>query len=69
MKKMVAESNKNRIIRWPAFYMIILLVTVTLVVSTVVWMKSTQTSSEQTVNKLGEFYLEEITERNAGNIL
>lgn len=49
-------------------YAVLFLATVILVMSTVFWMKNTQTASEQTINDLGEFYLEEITERNTGTI-
>lgn len=55
-------------IRWPLLYVGIGLSAIILVVSTVLWTGSTQHASEQTVNDLVKFYLEEIAERNAGNI-
>ena len=68
MKKTVTESNKYKNVRWPSFYAVLFLSMIFLIVSTVLWINRTQTSSEETINALGEFYLEEITERNAGNI-
>lgn len=68
MRKMVAETNKSKIVRWPSFYAVLFLVTVILVVSTALWTEKTRVSSEKTINDLGEFYLEEITERNTRNI-
>ncbi len=68
MRRQVAESNKNRTVRWPSFYIVLFLVVVILIGSTVMWTKSRQISSEETINSLGEFYLEEITERNASGI-
>ena len=55
-------------IRWPLLYVGMGLAAIILVVSTVLWTGSTQHASEQTVNDLVKFYLEEIAERNAGNI-
>ena len=55
-------------IRWPLLYLGMGLTAIILVVSTVLWTGSTQHASEQTVNDLVKFYLEEIAERNAGNI-
>ena len=55
-------------IRWPLLYVGMGLEAIILVVSTVLWTGSTQHASEQTVNDLVKFYLEEIAERNAGNI-
>ena len=69
MRKMVAETNKSKIVRWPSFYAVLFLVTVILVVSTALWTEKTRVSSEKTINDLGEFYLEEITERNTRNII
>ena len=68
MKKMIAETNKYKNVRWPSFYAVLFLSMIFLIVSTVLWINRTQTFSEETINALGEFYLEEITERNAGNI-
>ena len=68
MRRQVAGSNKNRTVRWPSFYIVLFLVAVILIGSTVMWTKSRQISSEETINSLGEFYLEEITERNASGI-
>lgn len=68
MRKKVAESKKNRIVRWPLFYVVLFLVTVILIAATVLWIESTQAASERTINTLGEFYLGEITERNVGSI-
>ena len=68
MKRMVAETSENSIVRWPSFYVALALAAVILIASTALWARSTQTASEETVNDLVEFYLEEIAERNAGSI-
>ena len=61
-------EKPGRLIRWPFLYVAMGLAAVILVASTVLWTRSTQHASEQTVNDLVEFYLEEIAERNAGYI-
>ena len=68
MRQKAAEPGRNRIAQWPSFYIMLFLTLVLLIISTVLWMKSARTASEETINDLGEFYLEEITERNTGNI-
>lgn len=68
MKNNIADMNKNRIIRWPIFYSVLSIVILVLIVFTALWVERTQIASEETINCLGEFYLEEITERNAGSI-
>ena len=68
MKRMVAETSENSIVRWPSFYVALALAAVILIASTALWARSTQTASEETVNDLVEFYLEEIAERNANSI-
>lgn len=68
MKNNIADINKNRIIRWPIFYSVLSIVILVLIVFTALWVERTQIASEETINCLGEFYLEEITERNAGSI-
>ncbi|MCI7796108.1 MAG: response regulator [Lachnospiraceae bacterium] len=68
MKLVIAESDKNRHGRWSSFYTLLFLAATILIVSTVLWVKSTSAASEATINDLGEFYLEEITERNTRNI-
>ena len=65
---MQREGKTGRLIRWPLLYVVMGLAAVILVASTVLWTRSTQHASEQTVNALVEFYLEEIAERNAESI-
>ena len=50
------------------FYAALVLAAAVLVVSTLLWARSSQRASEDTVNDLVKFYLEEIAERNAGSI-
>ena len=68
MKRIVARSPQNSLIRWPIFYAALILAAVILIAATFVWLSSTQTASTGTVNSLVKFYLGEIAERNAGNI-
>ena len=68
MKQKASESGQNRTGRWTPFYTVLVLALAVLIASTAFWMKSTSAASEETINDLGEFYLEEITERNTGNI-
>ena len=66
MGKQDAKTRNRSRSWWPSLYIVLCFVTVILVVSTFFWIKSTENASEETVNNLGEFYLQEITERNAG---
>ena len=50
-------EKPGRLIRWPFLYVAMGLAAVILVASTVLWTRSTQYASEQTVNDLVEFYL------------
>ena len=68
MKRMAAGTDQNSTVRWPSLYVALALFTAILIASTVLWANSTQSASDRTVNDLVEFYLEEIAERNAGNI-
>ncbi len=68
MNQTVAESDKNKMIQWPAFFMLIFLAAALLIVSTFFWLRNSHGASERTVNDLVEFYLEEIAERNARSI-
>lgn len=68
MRQEGTDTRADTIIRWPFFYLSLFLVTVILIVATALWTKSTQKVSEQTTNSVGEFYLGEIAERNAGSI-
>ena len=68
MSKLIPETRKRKIVWWPLFYTVLFLVTAILVGSTVFWMKNTRMASEKAINTLGEFYLKELTERNAHNI-
>ena len=66
MGKQDAKTRNRSRSWWPSLYIVLCFVTVILVVSTFFWVKSTENASEETVNNLGEFYLQEITERNVG---
>lgn len=68
MKKMVTETDRSRIARIPILYLALFMAAAVLMGATALWITGTQKASERTINRLGEFYLEEITERNAGNI-
>ncbi|MDD5863787.1 MAG: response regulator [Firmicutes bacterium] len=68
MRRNATESEKKSTGLWPSFYIALILATVVLIVSTAFWVRRTQTASENTINDLCEFYLEEITERNTGSI-
>lgn len=50
------------------FYIAVILVSVALIACAVFWINNTLKASEQTINSLGKFYLQEITERNVNNI-
>lgn len=62
------NARKKSLIRWPAFYAALLAAAVILVGSTALWMRSARSSSDEMNSDLVRFYLEEITERSAGNI-
>ena len=68
MKRMVPKTSENSFVRWTFFYIALTLMVGILIASAALWTRNTQTTSEETVNDLVEFYLEEIAERNAGNI-
>ena len=61
-------AKPGRGLRWPLLLTVLGLAAVILVVSTALWMRSSAFSSEETVNDLVQFYLEEIAERNARSI-
>ena len=54
--------------RWLHIYTAVLLAAVALACATTAWLHNARVSSEETVNDLVKFYLEEIAERNAGTI-
>ncbi|MDO4486671.1 MAG: response regulator [Bacillota bacterium] len=56
------------VVRRRPFYIVLIAAAVILILSTVLWMKNTQSASDKTINDLGQFYLEEISERNIKNI-
>ena len=68
MKQRKNALNENKTIRWPYLYLPLCFAILVLIMSTVWWANNMKTASEQMVNALGEFYLEEITERNAAYI-
>ncbi|MGN0244591.1 MAG: response regulator [Lachnospiraceae bacterium] len=68
MKKKIIDMDENRSIRWFVFYLALGITLLVLALSTVIWMRNSQKSTDHTINLLGEFYLEEITERNAASI-
>ncbi|MGN1249275.1 MAG: response regulator [Candidatus Spyradocola sp.] len=61
-------AKPRRGVRWPLLLAVLGLAAVILVVSTALWMRRSAFSSEETVNDLVRFYLEEIAERNARGI-
>ncbi|MGN0639227.1 MAG: response regulator [Huintestinicola sp.] len=68
MSRGSAEQNKKRIIPGLTFYIAALVFSALLIACTVIWVHDSSEASEQMINLLGEFYLQEITERNAGTI-
>ncbi|MGN0650980.1 MAG: hybrid sensor histidine kinase/response regulator [Oscillospiraceae bacterium] len=63
----LSHSNKGSGIR-PSFFIAVLLFSLLLFVCTVLWVRSSGNASEQMINLLGEFYLQEIADRNANTI-
>ena len=68
MKGTGADKDTYSIVRWPAFCVVLAVVVVILITATLHWATGTRKASDQTVNDLVEFYLEEIAERNANSI-
>ncbi|MGN0741606.1 MAG: response regulator [Candidatus Fimadaptatus sp.] len=68
MRPQDGESGRSRAMRWPPFYVGLVLVIALLIAATALWVNQTRTASDETVNDLVRFYLEEITERNTGSI-
>lgn len=68
---MIKKSGKgnNRHSLGIAFYLAVLLFSVILIICTALWIINTNKTSEQTINLLGKFYLEEITDRNVDTIV
>ena len=66
--KELSANNTIGGVRWPLFYGALVAILLLLAVSTVLWVENSRAASEETVNNLVEFYLEEIAERNAGSI-
>ncbi|MGN0997735.1 MAG: response regulator [Candidatus Ventricola sp.] len=60
-------EEKRSMTHWPTLY--VALVVAALILSTALWVKDNQSASEDTVNDLVRFYLEEIAERNARTIV
>ncbi|MGN0715257.1 MAG: hypothetical protein ACI4LN_05495, partial [Anaerovoracaceae bacterium] len=54
--------------RPPRYVVLFLIIALMIIISTAYWVSYSQDASENTVNELGEFYLEEITERNTATI-
>ncbi|MGN1349820.1 MAG: response regulator [Anaerovoracaceae bacterium] len=69
MTKPAAFKTDNGNFKWLLFYTVIFIVIAVICISTAVWIHNSQNASEQTINDLCEFYLEEITERNTANII
>ena len=67
-QKELSANNTIGGVRWPLFYGALVAILLLLAVSTVLWVENSRAASEETVNNLVEFYLEEIAERNAGSI-
>ena len=61
------HSNKRTEIK-PSFLIAVLLFSVLLISCTVIWVRSSDNASEKMINLLGEFYLQEIADRNAYTI-
>lgn len=59
MKRKVAELNKSRMVQRPSFYAVLFLAVAVFIIFTVLWMKSTRIASDNTINDLVKFYLEE----------
>lgn len=51
-----------------SFYALLVFMGLVLIVSTTVWVRSISKSTDRTIERLGEFYLKEIAERNVGNV-
>ena len=68
MKRQDDDSGRSQSLRWSSVIGGLALVIAVLLVATALWVSHTQTASEETVNDLVRFYLEEITERNTGSI-
>ena len=68
MKRAGTDGPKNGIRRWSPLYVALLLAAGALLLATALWLSTTNRAQESTINDLGEFYLEEITERNTGSI-
>ena len=68
MKRLSSKAERRSHVEWFAFYHIILFTALLLLVATFIWTRDARRASDQTVNDLGRFYLEEITDRNVGNI-
>ncbi|MGN1338998.1 MAG: response regulator [Oscillospiraceae bacterium] len=63
-----SEKQKVYALGFP-FYIAVLLISAILISCTALWIINANKTSEQTINLLGEFYLEEITERNVDSIV
>ena len=68
MKRQDDDSGRSQSLRWSSVIGGLALVIAVLLVATALWVSHTQTASEETINDLVRFYLEEITERNTGSI-
>ncbi len=68
MKKSSIKDSVKTAGLGKGFYIAVLLVSAALIACTIFWLNNTQKASEKTINLLGEFYLQEITERNVSNI-
>ena len=68
MKRKEAQAGENRSKKWSPLYVALLVCAAALLLATVMWVSDTQRASDDTINDLGKFYLEEIAERNSSSI-
>ena len=68
MRRSAAEIQERPAIQRLSLSIALLTAAIVLVISTLLWVRSVQANSDESVNGLCRFYLEEITERNAGSI-
>ena len=68
MSRATDKKTMLKVMKWPRLYFVIALLVVVMLLSTALWIQSSVRSSNKTINDLGEFYLEEITERNTINL-
>ena len=60
MKRTDVQAGGNRNKRWSPLYVALLVCAAAMLLATVMWVSGTQRASDDTINDLGKFYLEEI---------